>query len=120
MPDIDLDLMRDRQDLTELSVAVLGAMRKVLEDCRPDLVLVYGDTTTTMASALAAFHAGIPVGHVEAGLRSGSLGAPFPEEFNRRVVDMVASHRFAPTEANRDNLLAEGCAPSTIAVTVTR
>ena len=116
VPDIDLDLMRDRQDLADLSAAVLSAMRPVIAQYQPDLLLVHGDTTTSLASALAAFYAGVPVGHVEAGLRSGSLAAPFPEEINRRAVDMIAHHHFAPTERNRANLLAEGCNPNGIAV----
>lgn len=116
-PDIDLDLMRDGQDLTDITSAVLKAMRSVLREWRPDLVLVHGDTTTSVASALAAFYAGVPVAHVEAGLRSGSMAAPFPEELNRRVTGLIARYHFAPTEANRASLLAEGCDPGTIVVT---
>lgn len=117
VPEIDLDLMRSGQDLTDVNAGVLLAMRPVLADLRPDLILVHGDTTTTMASALAAFYAGIPVGHVEAGLRSADMTAPFPEELNRRVTSMVARYHFAPTETNRDNLLAEGCDPGAVIVT---
>jgi UDP-N-acetylglucosamine 2-epimerase (non-hydrolysing) len=117
VPDIDLDLMRPGQNPTDLSAAVLVAMRRVLQTSAPDLVLVHGDTTTSMATALAAFHEGVRVGHVEAGLRSHDMAAPFPEELNRRVTALVASYHFAPTEGSKANLLAEGCAPETIAVT---
>lgn len=117
VPDIDLDLMRAGQDLTDVNATVLAAMRAVLRERKPDLVLVHGDTTTSMASALAAFYAGIPVGHVEAGLRSGVISAPFPEELNRRITSMVARYHFAPTEENRANLLAEGCDPAAVVVT---
>ena len=116
-PDFDLDLMQDAQRPGDVGAAVLAGVGKVLREVEPDLVLVHGDTTTTMASALAAFYAGIPVGHVEAGLRSRALRDPFPEELNRRVTTMVARYHFAPTPANRDNLLREGCDPATIHVT---
>jgi UDP-N-acetylglucosamine 2-epimerase (non-hydrolysing) len=116
-PDIDLDLMRSNQDLTDVTAAVLVAMRDVLRQQRPDLVLVQGDTTTTMATALAAFYSGVPVGHVEAGLRTGDLRAPFPEEFNRRLASMVTRYHFAPTEMSRVNLLREDCDPGAIVVT---
>lgn len=117
VPDIDLDLMRGGQDLVDVHAAVLVGMRKVLREWTPDIVLVHGDTITSMATALAAFYAGIPVGHVEAGLRSREMLAPFPEEFNRRVTAMIAKFHFAPTEANKANLVAEGCAPASIHVT---
>lgn len=117
VPDIDLDLMRSGQDLTDVNAHVLLALRPVLADMRPDLMLVHGDTTTSMASALAGFYAGITVGHVEAGLRSADLSAPFPEEFNRRVISMVARYHFAPTAANRANLIAEGCDSAAVTVT---
>lgn len=117
VPDIDLDLMRPGQNPTELSAAVLVAMRSVLHEHAPALVLVHGDTTTTMATALAAFHEGVPVGHVEAGLRSHDLAAPFPEELNRRVAGLVARYHFAPTARSRANLLAEGCAAGSVIVT---
>lgn len=116
-PDIDLDLMRNRQDLVDMKAAVLQAMRTVLIQVQPDLVLVHGDTTTSMASALAAFYAGIAVGHVEAGLRSCDLSAPFPEEFNRRATGMIAKYHFAPTERNKANLTAEGHDARSIVVT---
>lgn len=116
-PDIDLAVMTAGQTLAELNAAVLAKMRAVLERVEPELVIVHGDTTSTLASALAAFYAGIPVAHVEAGLRSGRIDSPFPEEFNRRAVAMVASVHFAPTEGARQNLLAEGVDGSAIAVT---
>lgn len=116
-PDIDLDLMRAGQDLTDVTAAVLGAMRGVLRDERPDVVLVHGDTTTTMATSLAAFYAEVPVGHVEAGLRTFDMRAPFPEEFNRRLTGMLAQYHFAPTETSKSNLLREGADPATVLVT---
>lgn len=117
VPDIDLDLMRDGQGLPELSASVLTAMTAVLRRHAPDLVLVHGDTTTSMAAAMAAFYARIPVGHVEAGLRTSDLSSPFPEECNRRIVGMMARYHFAPTEAARTNLLREACDPASILVT---
>ncbi|MEM7353583.1 MAG: UDP-N-acetylglucosamine 2-epimerase (non-hydrolyzing) [Acidobacteriota bacterium] len=107
-PHHDLDLMRDRQTLPHLTAAALTGLSEVLESERPDIVLVQGDTTTTLAGALAAFYAGIPCGHVEAGLRTGDLAAPFPEEANRLLTDRLASFYFVPTSRCRDALLAEG------------
>jgi UDP-N-acetylglucosamine 2-epimerase (non-hydrolysing) len=107
-PDIDLDLMRPGQDLFDLTARMVVALRPVLQDIRPDLALVQGDTTTTFAAALAAFYAGVPVGHVEAGLRTHDLRAPFPEEANRALVGRLAGVHFAATERARANLLAEG------------
>ncbi len=106
--DYDLALMEQAQSLDGLTAACLTALGPVLEREAPDLVLVHGDTTTTLAAALAAFYRHIPVGHVEAGLRTGDLSAPFPEEFDRRAVDMLSRYAFAPTEEARANLLAEG------------
>lgn len=117
VPDIDLDLMRDGQEPAGLTAAVLTTITEALGQHKPDLMLVHGDTTTSMAAALAAFHAGIPVGHVEAGLRTSDLGAPFPEEFNRRFVGMMARYHFAPTGAARASLLREACDPASIIVT---
>ena len=116
-PEIDLDLMRHGQDLSAINAAVLMALSSVLQDARPDLVLVHGDTTTSMATALAAYYAGIKVGHVEAGLRSHDLQAPFPEEANRRITAVLAKYHFAPTEMSRQNLLSEGCSPASVTVT---
>ncbi len=116
-PDIDLDLMQPGQDLFDVTAAALLRLRPVLREVRPDLVLVQGDTTTCFAAALAAFYQGIVVGHVEAGLRTGDLLAPFPEEANRALVGRLASHHFAPTATARDNLLREGVPAGRITVT---
>jgi len=117
VPDFDLNLMKPGQDLTDVTCNVLTGMRDVFKQWMPDLVLVHGDTATAMAAALAAYYAKIPVGHVEAGLRTNDIYSPWPEEMNRRMVGRVAAYHFAPTEMARDNLLAEGCAPDTIFVT---
>lgn len=116
-PDIDLDLMTPGQQLPDLFARILQGMSVVLARARPDLVLVHGDTSTTLAAALAAFYARVPVGHVEAGLRTGNLAAPWPEEANRRLTAPLASLHFAPTQAARDNLLREGIDPAQIHVT---
>jgi UDP-N-acetylglucosamine 2-epimerase (non-hydrolysing) len=116
-PDRDLDLMRPSQTLPDFTAAALLAVSGVLEAERPDLVVVQGDTTTTMATALAAFYARIPVAHVEAGLRTRDRHAPFPEEVNRRLTTVVTDLHFAPTETARRNLLAEGVDPAAIHVT---
>jgi UDP-N-acetylglucosamine 2-epimerase (non-hydrolysing) len=116
-PDIDLNLMRPGQDLFEVTSSVLLGMKRVLQEVQPDVVLVHGDTTTAMATAMAGFYAGIPVGHVEAGLRTHDLHSPFPEEFNRQVVGRVARWHFAPTEKSRQNLFDEKVSPDTIHVT---
>ena len=117
IPHYDLDLMRERQGLFEITSGVLSGVREVLEDYKPDIVLVHGDTTTAMATALAAFYSQIPVGHIEAGLRTGDMHSPWPEEMNRRFVGMVASLHFAPTIGAKNNLLREGVDPQTIYVT---
>ncbi len=115
--DHDLDLMRPGQSLQQLTSAVLHGITEVLEKERPDLVLVHGDTTTTFAASLAAFYCRIPVGHVEAGLRTGDMTAPWPEEANRRLTAVLTNFHFAPTETARTNLLNEGIAPERIVVT---
>ncbi|MQR01157.1 non-hydrolyzing UDP-N-acetylglucosamine 2-epimerase [Glaciimonas soli] len=115
--DYDLDLMQPGQNLTDLTARALTGLRTVLEDFRPDLVLVHGDTTTTLAAGIAAFYQRIAVGHVEAGLRTGNLDAPWPEEFNRSVVGLFARLNFAPTQQAADNLLREGRDPKQIFVT---
>ena len=104
VPDIDLDLMRPGQDLFDITASVLLGMREVLNKYQPDILLVHGDTTTTLASTIAGFYAGISVGHIEAGLRTHNLSAPFPEEFNRQITSKVAQWHFAPTTLSRDNL----------------
>ncbi|OQX04882.1 MAG: UDP-N-acetylglucosamine 2-epimerase (non-hydrolyzing) [Desulfobulbaceae bacterium A2] len=116
-PAFDLDLMQPDQDLTDLTVRVLQGLREVLEHWRPDLMLVHGDTTTTMAAGLAAYYQRIPVAHVEAGLRTGNIYAPWPEEINRRVAGCLARLHFAPTVAARDCLLAENVPEERIHVT---
>jgi UDP-N-acetylglucosamine 2-epimerase (non-hydrolysing) len=115
--DYDLDLMRPQQDLTDITCSVLSGLRPILQQWRPHLLLVHGDTTTTLSASLAAFYAGIHVGHIEAGLRTGDIRAPWPEEANRRIASIVTDLHFAPTESSRRNLLAEGVAPSAIVVT---
>ncbi len=116
-PDIDLNLMRPGQDLFDVTSAVLLGMRDVLKEHSPDVVLVHGDTTTAYATATAAFYAGIPVGHVEAGLRTHNLLSPFPEEFNRQIISKIATWHFAPTDSSRQNLLAENVPTAKIVVT---
>jgi len=116
-PDFDLDIMREGQDLTEMSVRILQSLKAVFADYRPDIVLVHGDTTTTFATALACYYHQIPVGHIEAGLRTGDLYSPFPEEGNRCLTSVLADYHFAPTEQARLNLLQEQKSPQTIWVT---
>lgn len=116
-PDHDLDLMQPNQTLDQITSRILLGVGRVLDEVRPDAVLVHGDTTTTLAASLAAFYRKLPVGHVEAGLRSGSIWAPWPEEMNRRVATLATRFHFAPTETSRRNLLREGVAESDIFVT---
>ncbi len=117
VPDYDLSIMKERQTLFDVTSNVLLSVKAVLEKERPDVVLVHGDTSTTFAAALACFYLQIPVGHVEAGLRTYNLDSPFPEEFNRQTVSIVARYNFAPTETARNNLLREGKNPNSIFVT---
>lgn len=107
-PDYDLNIMRPGQDLTDVTAGILQGMRGVLADAKPELVLVHGDTATTFAATLAAYYQQIPVGHVEAGLRTGNLYSPWPEEANRKLTGALAALHFAPTQRSADNLLAEG------------
>jgi UDP-N-acetylglucosamine 2-epimerase (non-hydrolysing) len=116
-PDYDLDLMTPNQDLFDVTVRALGGLKEVLQAERPDLVLVHGDTTTTFAAALAAYYLKIPVGHVEAGLRTRDKHRPYPEEINRQLTGALADYHFAPTDWARDNLLAEQAPPEKIWVT---
>lgn len=106
-PDYDLNLMKERQTLTTITVSVLTELEKVLQKVKPDLVLVHGDTTTSSAAALASFYQQIPVGHVEAGLRTYDIYSPFPEEMNRKIISQIAELFFAPTEKNKNNLAKE-------------
>lgn len=116
-PDIDLDIMTPGQDLFDVTAAVLKGMRDVLKEYQPDALMVHGDTTTTLATAMAGFYFGVPVGHVEAGLRTHDLQSPFPEEFNRQVASKLTKWHFAPTEFSRSNLLAERVLESSITLT---
>lgn len=116
-PDIDLNLMKQGQDLFDVTASVLLGMRGVLNEHQPDALLVHGDTTTTLAAAMAGFYLGVPVGHVEAGLRTHDVYAPFPEEFNRQVSTKVTRWHFAPTDFSRKNLLAEGVDEVDVTVT---
>lgn len=116
-PDYDLDIMRPNQDLAHITQAVLVGIGAVLDDFRPDRILVHGDTTTTFATTLAAFYRKIPVAHVEAGLRTGDLSAPYPEEMNRRLTDIICDLYFAPTQSSYDNLVHEHIDPARIHIT---
>lgn len=116
-PDYDLDIMRPGQDLFDITCNVLQGVKEVLERERPDIVLVHGDTTTTMATSIAAYYSRIRVGHVEAGLRTHDKFSPFPEEMNRRITGAIGDLHFAPTEASRQNLLREGVADGAITIT---
>ena len=116
-PDYDLEIMKEGQDLYDVTTRVLLGMREVLKKTKPDVVLVHGDTTTSTAAALAAFYQQIPVGHVEAGLRTHNIYSPWPEEMNRQLTGRMATYHFAPTELSRDNLLAEGIATDCIFIT---
>lgn len=117
VPDYDLDIMQQGQDLYDVTSRVLVGMRDVLKEAQPDVVLVHGDTTTSMTAALAAFYQQIPVGHVEAGLRTHNIYSPWPEEMNRQITGRIASINFAPTMLSRQNLLEEGAAAEKIVVT---
>ena len=108
VPEYDLSIMKEAQTLYDITANILLNMRIVLEKEKPDIVLVHGDTSTSFASALACFYSKIPVGHVEAGLRTHNLHSPFPEEFNRQAVDIISDYYFAPTENAKLNLIAEG------------
>ncbi len=117
VPEFDLNLMKPGQDLTDITCNVLLGLREVFRTWRPDIILVHGDTTTTMSASLAAYYERVQVGHVEAGLRTGNKYSPWPEEMNRRLAGAIADVHFAPTQAARENLLREGVAESSIVVT---
>ena len=116
-PDYDLSIMKDKQTLFDVTINILERVRTVLEKEKPDVVLVHGDTSTTFATALSCFYLQIPVGHVEAGLRTYNIYSPYPEEFNRQAVSSIARYNFAPTELSRQNLVNEGKDPDSIFVT---
>ncbi len=116
-PDYDLSIMKDKQTLFDITVNILQKMQAVLTEVKPDVVLVHGDTSTTFVTALACFYMQIPVGHVEAGLRTYNIYSPYPEEFNRQAVSIVSKFNFAPTELSKDNLVKEGKDESSIFIT---
>ena len=116
-PDYDLNIMQKKQDLYDVTARVLIGMRDILKEVHPDIMLVHGDTTTSTASALAAFYQQIPVGHIEAGLRTHDIYSPWPEEMNRQITGRVATYHFAPTVLSKQNLLNEGVLENKIVVT---
>ena len=116
-PDYDLNIMKDRQTLFDITENILTSIRKVLEEVKPDIVLVHGDTSTTFVTALACFYLQIPVGHVEAGLRTYDIYSPYPEEFNREAVGIISRYNFAPTPLSAENLIREGKKPENIFIT---
>jgi UDP-N-acetylglucosamine 2-epimerase (non-hydrolysing) len=117
VPDYDLSIMKDKQTLFDITTNILERIKFVLEEVKPDVVLVHGDTSTTFVTALACFYLQIPVGHVEAGLRTYNIYSPYPEEFNRQAVGIISQYNFAPTELSKNNLLREGKKPETVFVT---
>ena len=117
VPDYDLSIMKDKQTLFDITTNILNRIKAVLDEVKPDVVLVHGDTSTTFVTALACFYLQIPVGHVEAGLRTYNIYAPYPEEFNRQAVSIISQYNFAPTELSKQNLLKEGKKPESIYIT---
>lgn len=117
VPDYDLSIMKEKQTLFDVTTSILDKIKIVLDEVKPDTVLVHGDTTTTFATALACFYMQIPIGHVEAGLRTYNINSPYPEEFNRQVVGIMAKYNFAPTNVSKDNLIREGKDINSIYVT---
>lgn len=117
IPDYDLDIMKAKQTLFDVTISILEKMKAILEEVKPDVVLVHGDTSTTFVTSLACFYLRIPVGHVEAGLRTYNIDSPYPEEFNRQAVSIVANYNFSPTEMSKENLVKEGKDEKTIYVT---
>lgn len=117
VPDYDLSIMKDKQSLFDITTNILSGIKSVIEEVKPNVVLVHGDTSTTFATALACFYMQIPVGHVEAGLRTYNIYSPWPEEFNRQAVSVISKYNFAPTELSKENLLREGKSADTIYVT---
>lgn len=117
VPDYDLSIMKDKQTLFDITANILNRIKDVLDEVKPDVVLVHGDTSTTFVTALACFYLQIPVGHVEAGLRTYNIYSPYPEEFNRQAVSIISQYNFAPTDLSKENLLREGKKPESIYVT---
>lgn len=117
VPDYDLSIMKEKQTLFDVTINILSLIKEVLEEEKPDVVLVHGDTSTTFVTSLACFYLQIPVGHVEAGLRTYNIYSPYPEEFNRQAVGIIAKYNFAPTQMSKENLLKEGKNPESIFVT---
>lgn len=117
VPDYDLSIMKDKQTLFDITTNILNRIKEVLEEVKPDVVLVHGDTSTTFVTALACFYLQIPIGHVEAGLRTYNIYSPYPEEFNRQAVSIISQYNFAPTELSKENLIREGKKPESIYVT---
>ncbi len=117
VPNYDLDIMKNRQTLFDITNNILSEIKTVIEEVKPDVVLVHGDTSTTFVTALACYYLKIPVGHVEAGLRTYNIYSPFPKEFNREAVSIISQYNFAPTPLSRNNLLKEGKKPDTVFVT---
>lgn len=117
VPNYDLSIMKSQQTLFDVTINILERIKTVIEEVKPDVVLVHGDTSTTFVTALACFYLQIPIGHVEAGLRTYNIYSPYPEEFNRQAVGLVSNYNFAPTEMSKENLLKEGKNPKTIHVT---
>ena len=117
VPNYDLSIMKDKQTLFDITTNILNRIKAVLDEVKPDVVLVHGDTSTTFVTALACFYLQIPVGHVEAGLRTYNIYSPYPEEFNRQAVSIISQYNFAPTELSKQNLLKEGKKLETIYVT---
>ncbi|NLW28102.1 non-hydrolyzing UDP-N-acetylglucosamine 2-epimerase, partial [Acetivibrio saccincola] len=117
VPDYDLSIMKEKQTLFDVTINILERMKAVLEEVKPDIVLVHGDTSTTFVTALACFYLQIKIGHVEAGLRTYNIYSPYPEEFNRQAVGIMADFNFSPTEVSKNNLIKEGKNPETIFVT---
>ena len=116
-PDFDIDVMKKNQDLFDITSKILIRMKKIINDVSPDIVMVHGDTSTTFAASLACFYLGIKVGHVEAGLRTYDLNAPFPEEFNRQITGKISTYHFAPTKSSYENLINEGVSKDKIWIT---
>ena len=107
IPEYNLSIMKDKQTLFDITINILNGIKNILEEVKPDIVLVHGDTSTTFVTALACFYLQIPVGHVEAGLRTYDIYSPYPEEFNRQAVSIISQYNFAPTELSKQNLLKE-------------